>query len=140
MLFVPRSFPHFRSHRADPPQIAATTSASARISSCPAFKISSRSFSDHLFRHMIHIEIHGTRALCRRIHRSVDIADRSDDIFIHIGHPPPKLRRYSSYFSYTSIVFLQIRITVGDQIPSPILLKLHMHPYAPPLTRIFCHR
>ena len=72
--------------------------------------------TDHLLRYMIHIQIHGAVPFCSRIHRAVNVTDRSDDIFCHIPFIDCEILQivYNAFVHFHCL--FQVRIPVGDQI------------------------
>ena len=73
--------------------------------------------ADHFFCDTVHIQVHGTAAFCRRIHRAVDITDRADDEFVHIAVAYIEILQVVCNALIDFHCLLQIRVSVRNKVP-----------------------
>ena len=65
---------------------------------------------------MVHVQVHGAAAFCRRIHGPIHIADRTDDKFIHIPVIHIKILKIIHHTFIYFHSFLEIRISIRHHI------------------------
>ena len=66
---------------------------------------------------MVHVQVHGPAAFCRRVHRAVDVADRADDEFIHVAVAHAEVFEIINHALVHIHGLLQVRVAVGNEIP-----------------------
>ena len=68
---------------------------------------------------MVHIQVHGPVSFCRRVHGTVNIADRADDKLVHVAVIYIEILKVVHNALIDFHGFLKVRVAVRDQISFP---------------------